>query len=194
MRMPAYPSQENPWAEEKSSSTASSPSVGGGGGALDIDVQALAQQAMQRPQFTIDEATEADGEDFGGEGDEALLGQVDAMLQADDAEGKGESIHCFPRQLSSRLVDNPLTRLFDCQEETRFCCKRHRFSYFCKRYSFCLILPASSLLVSVDSHFKRVDPSLSRSKLPFVGDEVGSSESLTSQARARSRLFSRSAD
>ncbi|GAA5950368.1 hypothetical protein JCM3765_004522 [Sporobolomyces pararoseus] len=89
MRMPAYPSQENPWAEEKSSFTASSPQVGGGGGALDIDVQALAQQAMQRPQFTIDEATEADGEDFGGDGDEALLGQVDAMLQADDAEGKG---------------------------------------------------------------------------------------------------------
>jgi hypothetical protein len=90
--MPAYPSQENPWADEKSSSTSSSPQVGGGSGALDIDVQALAQQAMQRPQFTIDEATEADGEDFGGEGDEGLLGQVDAMLQADDADGKGELI------------------------------------------------------------------------------------------------------
>ncbi|GAA5899035.1 uncharacterized protein JCM6883_003516 [Sporobolomyces salmoneus] len=86
MRIPAYP-QENPWADEKTSSSSSSPQAGGG--ALDIDVQALAQQAMQRPQFTIDEATEADGEDFAGEGDETLLGQVDAMLQEDAAEGKG---------------------------------------------------------------------------------------------------------
>lgn len=88
MRIPAYP-QENPWADEKTSSSSSSPQAGGG--ALDIDVQALAQQAMQRPQFTIDEATEADGEDFAGEGDETLLGQVDAMLQEDAAEGKGAS-------------------------------------------------------------------------------------------------------
>jgi hypothetical protein len=51
---------------------------------------------MQRPQFTIDEATEGDGEDFAGDGDDALLGQVDAMLQADDDAGKGQyTIHFF---------------------------------------------------------------------------------------------------
>ncbi|KAJ8296851.1 putative GTPase-activating protein [Rhodotorula toruloides] len=83
MRMPAYPTQENPWADaasEKGELSSSAPKH-------DIDVQALAQQAMQRPQFAVDEATEGgEGEDmYGGEGEEGLLGQVDAMLQADDA-------------------------------------------------------------------------------------------------------------
>ncbi|BGP28952.1 hypothetical protein JCM10296v2_000688 [Rhodotorula toruloides] len=83
MRMPAYPTQENPWAEAagaKGELPSSAPKH-------DIDVQALAQQAMQRPQFAVDEATEGgEGEDmYGGEGEEGLLGQVDAMLQADDA-------------------------------------------------------------------------------------------------------------
>ncbi|GAA6062763.1 hypothetical protein JCM10212_005559 [Sporobolomyces blumeae] len=92
MRMPAYPTQDNPWADERSSaSNVSSPQVGGVGGALDIDVQALAQQAMQRPQFTIDEATEGDGEEYVGDGDDGLLGQVDAMLEADDAKRGGPS-------------------------------------------------------------------------------------------------------
>lgn len=92
MRIPAYPTQDNPWADEKagSSSSSSSPQPGGGG-ALDIDVQALAQQAMQRPQFTIDEATEGDGDEFVGDVDEGgLMGEVDAMLQADEASNKGE--------------------------------------------------------------------------------------------------------
>ncbi|GAA5890230.1 hypothetical protein JCM8208_002744 [Rhodotorula glutinis] len=83
MRMPAYPSasstasyaptEDNPWSDARSSAAAG-----------DIDVQALAQAAMQRPQFAVDEATEGDGgEEYGGEGE--LLGAVDAMLEDDDA-------------------------------------------------------------------------------------------------------------
>ncbi|KPV78640.1 uncharacterized protein RHOBADRAFT_33366 [Rhodotorula graminis WP1] len=83
MRMPAYPSssstasyapaEDNPWSDARSSTAAG-----------DIDVQALAQAAMQRPQFAVDEATEGDGgEEYGGEGE--LLGAVDAMLEDDDA-------------------------------------------------------------------------------------------------------------
>lgn len=46
---------------------------------------------MQRPQFTIDEATEGDGDEFVGDVDEGgLMGEVDAMLQADEASNKGE--------------------------------------------------------------------------------------------------------
>lgn len=58
----------------------------------DIDVQALAQQAMQRPQFAVDVAApegEGEGDEpYGGEADDGLLGQVDAMLQADEAAGQ----------------------------------------------------------------------------------------------------------
>ncbi|GAA6035200.1 hypothetical protein JCM8097_006416 [Rhodosporidiobolus ruineniae] len=85
MRQPAYPQpqDDNPWAEMRSALPSPATQM------HDIDVQALAQQAMQRPQFAADEATEgAEGEDYGGEADEGLLGQVDAMLEADEA-GRG---------------------------------------------------------------------------------------------------------
>ncbi|GAA5922571.1 uncharacterized protein JCM15063_003347 [Sporobolomyces koalae] len=91
MRIPAYPTQENPWADGTSSSSSPSAGAPAGTGSLDIDVQALAQQAMQRPQFTIDEATEGEGDEFAGEGEDGLLGQVDAMLQADENAGKTTS-------------------------------------------------------------------------------------------------------
>ncbi|GAA5952670.1 hypothetical protein JCM10213_005221 [Rhodosporidiobolus nylandii] len=85
MRMPAYPSQEdNPWADAQSSPRAPSPSTQ----KHDIDVQALAQQAMQRPRFAADVATEGEGEDYGGDADDGLLGQVDAMLEAEDAAAR----------------------------------------------------------------------------------------------------------
>ncbi|GAA5978525.1 hypothetical protein JCM11641_007973 [Rhodosporidiobolus odoratus] len=85
MRMPAYPEQGNPWADSHSSPRSPSPSTQ----KHDIDVQALAQQAMLRPQFAADVATEGEGDDYAGDGDEGgLLGQVDAMLEADDASGK----------------------------------------------------------------------------------------------------------
>ncbi|GAA5937064.1 hypothetical protein JCM1841_002790 [Sporobolomyces salmonicolor] len=80
MRTPAYPSPENPWADDRAHAPSPSPATP----AHDIDVQALAKQAMQRPQFTIDEATEGEGEDFGAEGDDGLLGQVDRMLAEND--------------------------------------------------------------------------------------------------------------
>ncbi|CEQ42179.1 SPOSA6832_03986, partial [Sporobolomyces salmonicolor] len=76
MRTPAYPSPENPWADDRAHAPSPSPATP----AHDIDVQALAKQAMQRPQFTIDEATEGEGEDFGAEGDDGLLGQVDPFF------------------------------------------------------------------------------------------------------------------
>jgi hypothetical protein len=86
MRMPAYPETSNPWSDAPSS-----PSPGGGSTPkFDIDVQALAQQAMHRPQFAADEATEGEGDDYGGEADEGLLGQVDAMLE-EESEGTGAS-------------------------------------------------------------------------------------------------------
>ncbi|GAA6051294.1 hypothetical protein JCM3770_006798 [Rhodotorula araucariae] len=86
MRMPAYPgspplappADDNPWADAPR---------GSGGAADEIDVQALAQRAMMRPQFAVDEATEGGpgGDDeFGAEGDDGLLGAVDAMLEADE--------------------------------------------------------------------------------------------------------------
>ncbi|GAA5980178.1 hypothetical protein JCM10908_001563 [Rhodotorula pacifica] len=81
MRMPAYPTSENPWADSAASETASSSMP-----QHDIDVQALAQQAaLQRPQFADDQATEGEGEEWvGPDGDDGLLGQVDAMLQAEE--------------------------------------------------------------------------------------------------------------
>lgn len=87
MRMPAYPTSDNPWAND-SPSAPSAPSVP----QHDIDVQALAQQAaMQRPQFAVDEVAEDDGEDWvGADGDDGLLGQVDAMLQA-EPQGSGKT-------------------------------------------------------------------------------------------------------
>lgn len=89
MRMPAYPTSENPWAAADGKPDSAAPLAP----QHDIDVQALAQQAaLQRPQFAVDEATEGEGEEWvggeggeGGEGDEGLLGQVDAMLQAEPA-------------------------------------------------------------------------------------------------------------
>ncbi|GAA5832894.1 hypothetical protein JCM11251_000520 [Rhodosporidiobolus azoricus] len=85
MRMPAYPQadDDNPWADVR----ASLPSPASR--EHDIDVQALARQAMQRPQFAADEAKEGEGEDLGAEADEGLLGQVDAMLEADEAATPG---------------------------------------------------------------------------------------------------------
>ncbi|GAA5849918.1 hypothetical protein JCM8547_000954 [Rhodosporidiobolus lusitaniae] len=82
MRMPAYPQSDNPWDDVKSVS-----SPGAGNAPKDIDVLALAKQAMQRPQFAADVATEGGegGEDYGGDADEGLLGQVDAMLEAEGA-------------------------------------------------------------------------------------------------------------
>ncbi|GAA5899938.1 hypothetical protein JCM6882_007007 [Rhodosporidiobolus microsporus] len=85
MRMPAYPSQQeddNPWAEVRSSPSPATREH-------DIDVQALARQAMQRPQFAADEAKEGEGEDLGAEADEGLLVQVDAMLEADGGGSPG---------------------------------------------------------------------------------------------------------
>ncbi|BGP45006.1 hypothetical protein JCM10450v2_000821 [Rhodotorula kratochvilovae] len=90
MRLPAYPSSppapgaadDNPWADARG--------AGGASGAADIDVQALAQRAMMRPQFAVDEATEGAGEEeYGGEGEEGLLGAVDAMLEADEQGREG---------------------------------------------------------------------------------------------------------
>ncbi|GAA6011687.1 hypothetical protein JCM8202_004117 [Rhodotorula sphaerocarpa] len=89
MRMPAYPTSENPWAAADGKPDSAAPLAP----QHDIDVQALAQQAaLQRPQFAVDEATEGEGEEWvggeggeGGEVDEGLLGQVDAMLQAEPA-------------------------------------------------------------------------------------------------------------
>lgn len=99
MRMPAYPTSENPWAAADGKPDSAAPLAP----QHDIDVQALAQQAaLQRPQFAVDEATEGEGEEWvggeggeGGEGDEGLLGQVDAMLQAEPA-GAGT----YPKLLS----------------------------------------------------------------------------------------------
>ncbi|GAA6000472.1 uncharacterized protein JCM10292_001531 [Rhodotorula paludigena] len=98
MRMPAYPSApppadmgDNPWADAQSPH-AGAAGDGAAGGVHDIDVQALAQQAMQRPQFAVDVAApegEGEGDEpYGGEADDGLLGQVDAMLQADEAAGQ----------------------------------------------------------------------------------------------------------
>ncbi|GAA6001680.1 hypothetical protein JCM10207_002263 [Rhodosporidiobolus poonsookiae] len=84
MRMPAYPQQDNPWAEASSPGAAPASTLRD-----DFDVQALAQQAMQRPTFAADEATEGEGDDLGAEADEGLLGQVDAMLEAEDADRTG---------------------------------------------------------------------------------------------------------
>ncbi|TKA54628.1 hypothetical protein B0A53_03035 [Rhodotorula sp. CCFEE 5036] len=84
MRMPAYPTSENPWADAAKTEGSSGISIP----QHDIDVQALAQAALQRPQFADDAATEGEGEEYvGPEGDDGLLGQVDAMLQADEQAG-----------------------------------------------------------------------------------------------------------
>lgn len=118
MRMPAYPSasqshspahdeEANPWADARSAAPAGSAAAG------DIDVQALAQAAMQRPQFALDEAAgdpdpelgaegdAAEGDEYGGEGE--LLGAVDAMLEDDDEQGRardGALLWLFPLSLS----------------------------------------------------------------------------------------------
>lgn len=89
MRMPAYPTSENPWADAAKTEGSSGISIP----QHDIDVQALAQAALQRPQFADDAATEGEGEEYvGPEGDDGLLGQVDAMLQADEQAGAGWSL------------------------------------------------------------------------------------------------------
>lgn len=117
MRMPAYPSasqshspahdeEAGPWADARSAAPAGSAAAG------DIDVQALAQAAMQRPQFALDEAAgdpdpelgaegdAAEGDEYGGEGE--LLGAVDAMLEDDDEQGRardGALLWLFPLSL-----------------------------------------------------------------------------------------------
>lgn len=84
MRMPAYPTSENPWADSAKTEDSSGTSIP----QHDIDVQALAQAALQRPRFADDAATEGEGEEWvGPEGDDGLLGQVDAMLEADEQAG-----------------------------------------------------------------------------------------------------------
>lgn len=89
MRMPAYPTSENPWADSTKTEGSSGTSIP----QHDIDVQALAQAALQRPRFADDAATEGEGEEWvGPEGDDGLLGQVDAMLQADEQAGTGSSL------------------------------------------------------------------------------------------------------
>lgn len=84
MRMPAYPAVSNPWADTKSSG-APTPRH-------EIDVQEAAEKMMERPQFTIDDVTDGDEEDFGafeGPADGDLLNQVDQMLKDERAvEGK----------------------------------------------------------------------------------------------------------
>lgn len=90
MRMPAYPTVSNPWADAPS--TSSAPSA-----RHEIDVQAAASQALQREQFVIDDVAEggegAEEEDYaGGEGDAELMNQVERMLIEEEAvSGKAAS-------------------------------------------------------------------------------------------------------
>lgn len=82
MRLPAYPQSpsypvtENPWADTPASGH-------------DIDVQAAAARAMERPQFVIDDVGDGDdgdgddGEEDGGD-DGGLVDQVDQFLADDE--------------------------------------------------------------------------------------------------------------
>ncbi|KAM0793168.1 hypothetical protein ACM66B_000642 [Microbotryomycetes sp. NB124-2] len=90
MRMPAYPETSNPWADAPSSSSTSKKASTI---RHEIDVQKAAEQAMDRPQFVIDDAGgqgadedgfDDDDEEFGafsnGHEDSDLMNQVDKML------------------------------------------------------------------------------------------------------------------
>ncbi|KAI5481518.1 GTPase activating protein [Pseudohyphozyma bogoriensis] len=100
MRMPAYPPAanapsyptENPWADVPSSRR-------------DIDIEAAAAQAFERPQFVLDDAGEGEDEDYGGEGegegDDQLMQDVDDML-ADDDQGVTGGVAIAGQELLSR--------------------------------------------------------------------------------------------
>lgn len=108
MRMPAYPTSENPWADSAKIDSSSNAIA-----QHDIDVQALAQQAaLQRPQFADDAAIEGEGEGeewAGPEGDEGLLGQVDAMLQAEEHAEAGECPPSISAIVGARPSGSPLS-------------------------------------------------------------------------------------
>lgn len=82
MRMPAYPSTDNPWAAESSSSTNNITAR-----ERDIDVQDLAHRALERQQFVIDDVVAGDdeGDYVGGDtADAELMNQVDNMLSEEN--------------------------------------------------------------------------------------------------------------
>lgn len=69
---PSYPATENPWADTPASGH-------------DIDVQAAAARAMERPQFDIDDVGDGDeGDEEDGGDDAGLVDQVDQFLADDE--------------------------------------------------------------------------------------------------------------
>ncbi|KAK4058097.1 hypothetical protein OIO90_000836 [Microbotryomycetes sp. JL221] len=93
MRMPAYPAPNNPWADAGSSGSRSTADLDTAS-RHEIDVQRAAEQAMDRPQFVIDDVRGQGGDDDGldddeneefgafndGTEDSDLMNQVDKML------------------------------------------------------------------------------------------------------------------